>query len=65
MPLYKGKGNREERNNYRGISLLRVPGKIYGRILSERIMQITDKSEGDEQGGFLSMQYKYFKFGTS
>ena len=26
VPLYKGKGNREECNNYRGISLLSVPG---------------------------------------
>ncbi len=38
VPLYKGKGEREECNNYRGISLLSVPGKIYGRILNERMM---------------------------
>ncbi len=50
VPLYKGKGNREECNNYRGISLLSVPGKIYGRILNDRMMKITDKSVGDEQG---------------
>ncbi len=53
VPLYKGKVNREECNNYRGISLLSVPGKIYGRILKERIMKITDKSVGDEQEGFF------------
>ncbi len=52
MPLYKGKGNRGECNDYRGMSLLSVPGKIYGRILNERMMKITDKSVGDEQGGF-------------
>ncbi len=51
VPLYKGKGKREECNNYRGISLLSVPGKIYGRILNER-MKITDKSVGAEQGDF-------------
>ncbi len=51
MPLYKGKGNREECDNYRSINLLSVPGKIYGRILNERMMKITDKSAGDEQGG--------------
>ncbi len=51
VPLYKGKGKREECNNYRGISLLSVPGKIYERILNERMMKITDKSVGDEQGG--------------
>ncbi len=52
VPLYKGKGNREKCNNYRGISLLIVPGKIYGSILYERMMKITDNSVGDEQGGF-------------
>ncbi len=35
VPIYKGKGKREECNSYRGISLLSVPGKIYGRILNE------------------------------
>ncbi len=52
MPLYKGKGNREEYNNYRGISLLSVPGKFYERILNERMTKITDESVGDEQEGF-------------
>ncbi len=52
MPLYKAKGKREECSSYRGISLLSVPGKIYGRILNERMMKITDKSVGDEQGRF-------------
>ncbi len=52
VPLYKGKGKREECNNYRGISLLSVPRKIYGGILNERVMKITDKSVGAEQGGF-------------
>ncbi len=50
MPLYKGKGNKEECNNYRRISLLSVPRKIYGRILNERMMKMTDKSMVDEQG---------------
>ncbi len=50
--IYKGKGKREVCNSYRGISLLSVPGKIYGRILNERMMKVTDKSVGDEQGGF-------------
>ncbi len=50
--LYKGKGKREECNNYRCISLLSVAGKVYGWILNERMMKITDKSVGDEQEGF-------------
>ena len=29
VPLYKGKGEKNECENYRGISLLSVVGKIY------------------------------------
>ena len=31
-PLYKGKGEKTECKNYRGISLLSVVGKIYAEI---------------------------------
>ncbi len=31
VPLYKGKGSRSECSSYRVISLLSVPGKVYGR----------------------------------
>ena len=33
VPLYKGKGERTECKNYRGIILLNVIGKIYAGIL--------------------------------
>ena len=33
VPLYMGKRERTECNNYRGISLLSVVGKIYARTL--------------------------------
>ena len=33
VPLYKGKGERNECKNYRGISLLSVVGKIYVGVL--------------------------------
>ncbi len=29
-----------------------MPGKIYGRILTERLMQVTEKKVSDEQRGF-------------
>ena len=37
VPLYKGKGDVHECSNFRGISLLSVVGKVYGRILIGRI----------------------------
>ncbi len=40
-------------NNYRTISLLSVLGKIYGKILTERLMQVTDKKVSGEQVGFF------------
>ncbi len=49
---YKGKGGRSECSNYRGISLLSVPGKVYGRILTERLMEVTEGMVSGDQGGF-------------
>ena len=42
VPLYKSKGDGHECSNFRGISLLSVVGKVYGRIL---INGIRDKTE--------------------
>ncbi len=49
MPL---KGSKEECEIYRGISLLSIPGKAYGRIIIERVRRITETKLGEEQGGF-------------
>ncbi len=29
-----------------------VPGKVYGRILTERLMEATEEKVSEEQGGF-------------
>ncbi len=50
--MYKGKGSRSECGSYRGISLLSVAGKVYGRILTERLMEVTEGKVSEEQGGF-------------
>ncbi len=50
--LYKGKGSRSECNSYRGISLLNVPGKVNGRILTERLIEVTEGKVSEEQGCF-------------
>merc|ERR1711872_852032 len=54
VPLYKGKGDRSDCKNYRGISLLSIPGKVYGRILIERIRSLTEGMIREEQCGFRS-----------
>ena len=52
VPLYKGKGDRTECKNHRGISLLRVVGKIYGGILVDRVRRVTWGLIDNEQGDF-------------
>lgn len=47
------KGSREVCKNYRGISLLSIPGKVYGRVVIERVKEITQGKIGEEQGGFM------------
>ncbi len=48
VPLNKGKGSRSECSSYRGISLL----SVYGRILTERLVEVTEGKVSEEQGGF-------------
>ena len=54
VPLYKGKGERTEYKNYRGISLLTVVGKIYAGILVDKVCRVTEGLIEDEQGDFRS-----------
>ena len=51
MPVYK-KSSRDECGNYRGISLLSVVGKIYARVVCDRLRLLTDAVLMDEHGGF-------------
>ena len=37
LPFYKGKGSRTDCQNYRGITLLSVAGKVYAHVLFNRI----------------------------
>ena len=52
FPPYKGKGERTECKNYRGISLLNMVGKIYPGILAYRFRRVTGGLIDDEKGGF-------------
>ncbi|XP_078679467.1 uncharacterized protein LOC144915099 [Branchiostoma floridae x Branchiostoma belcheri] len=46
------KGDLGNCNNYRGIMLLSVPGKVFNRILLERMREAVDAKLRDEQAGF-------------
>ena len=52
VPLYKGKGDVYECGNSRGISLLAVAGKVFGRVLINRIKDKTESVIAEIQGGF-------------
>ena len=51
VPLYKGKGDVHECGNFRGISLS-VVGKVYGRVLINRIRDKTENVIAEVQGSF-------------
>ena len=51
VPLYK-KGDHKDCGNYRGITLLSLPGKVYAKILEKRCRPIVESRLHDEQCGF-------------
>merc|ERR1712035_186968 len=52
VPIWKGKGDRQECNNYRGITLLSVPGKVLAHVLLTRIRSQLLKYQRPKQSGF-------------
>ena len=52
VPLYKGTGDVHDCSNFRGISLWSVVGKVYGRVLINRIRDKTENVIAEVQGGF-------------
>ena len=52
LPLYKGKGSRSECGNYRGITLLSVPGKAFAHVLLSRMRPRLLQCRRQEQSGF-------------
>ena len=51
FPIHKN-GSRRVCKNYRGISLLSAPGKVFGKILNDRMRSITERKIVEEQVGF-------------
>ena len=54
VPVYKGKGDRRDCANYRGIIILSIPRKIYGMVLISKVIESTKNQVAEEQGGFRS-----------
>lgn len=46
------KGDLRKCNNYRGITLLSVPSKIFNRVILNRLQEAVDKRLRDQQAGF-------------
>ena len=42
VPIHK-KGSRMECTNYRGISLMSIVGKVFARVLNERVKVLTER----------------------
>ena len=51
IPLFK-KGDKTCCDNYRGITLLSLPGKVYAKVLESRLRAIVESKILDEQCGF-------------
>ena len=52
ITLYKNKGERSDCNNYRGISLLSIVGKVYACVILGRLQKIADRIYPESQCDF-------------
>jgi len=52
VTLYKGKGPKSECFNYRTITLLSVPGKVFAHVILARIQLLLDRTRRPQQSGF-------------
>ena len=54
--LYKSKGDCSDCNNYRGISLLCIAGKLFARVALRRLKQLAERVYPESQCGFRSQR---------
>ena len=52
ITLYKNKGDRCDCNNYRGISLLAIVGKVFARVVLSRLQALGERVYPESQCGF-------------
>ena len=53
VPLWKGKGDRQDCNNYRGVMLFSVPGKVFAQIILDRARHHLLEDQRPEQSVML------------
>lgn len=52
VALYKNKGSKSDCGNYRGISLLSIAGKIFARVILNRLITVSEVNLPEAQCGF-------------
>ena len=52
ITLYKNKGDHSNCNNYRGISLLSIIGKVFTRVVLVRLQVLAERIYPESQCGF-------------
>ena len=52
IPLFKNKGNRNDKNQYRGITLLSVGSKLLARVVAQRVQKWSEAWLAENQSGF-------------
>ena len=52
VALYKNKGSKADCGNYRDISLLSIAGKIFARIILNRLIAVSEANIPEAQCGF-------------
>ena len=52
LTLYKNKGDRSNCNNYRGISLLSIVGKVFARVVLKRLQVLAEQVYPESQCSF-------------
>ena len=52
VTLWKGKGDLQDCNNYRGVTLLSVPGKVFAQIIIDWVRHHMLEHQRPEQSGF-------------
>ena len=52
LPFWKGKGTQENCSNYRGITLLSIPSKVFAHVLLARIRPLILKKQRKQHSGF-------------